>query len=353
MSNNSSPATKVLYVLLIIASCTKSTPESAGVTPSGSDAVTLKVGSYNLWTSDSRKKYLTQYPEVSRQRYWKPSSGAMLAMVKDMDCDVFAFQEICDSIYGKKGNASSLKNLLERDSKGYVWAIWSNVDGARVTASEGKLSYSPGICYKSAVLTLLEGGVFWLGGNPDVPEFVRTADFDPEYGDPKRACVWARFRHNASGKIFYLLSAHLDTQSFGGVSYPVVNKENCKNLMTHADKVIVPTGIPSIIAGDMNASPSNDGYKLYLNKNSGRLHKWFDVCNYASASGLLGPGAAESQVTMNSYKETMGSSRIDHIFVDGFTPLSYDILRDKYPTLDSSLHWQSDHFPVVVTLALD
>ena len=307
---------------------------------------TIKVGTYNLWCAHSRTKKLTADPGIDSQRYWKQSSVAMNAIIDEMDCDIYAFQEIGDSIYGKKSPETALKTHM---GAGYEWKIWSNVDGTPVTDQAGSLSYSPGICYKKSVFTLLSGGVFWLGGNPAKPEFVRTEDFDPQYGDPKRACVWARMRHKPSGKVFYFLSTHLDTRSFSGVSYPIVNNHNCTNLMLHADSHIVPEGVPSIIAGDMNASPTSSGYMNLMNQ-QGRRHLWKDAYYVAEESGALGVTAKTSPVTNNSAKGNIGTSRIDQVFVDGFEVLDYDINQNKYRTENGSEHYPSDHFPVIVTL---
>lgn len=330
---------------LLAAACSTSGSDDPDVVPADGDAVTLKVGTYNLWCSHSRSKFLSP----PSQRYWAPSSGAILGIIKDMDCDIFAFQEIGDSIYGKKGDATSLRHLMDEDSLGYAWAIWSNVDGSRVSLTSGRLSYSPGICYKTSVMRLEDGGVFWLGGNPDKPEF---SGFSPEHGDPKRACVWAKMRHIASERVFYFMSAHLDTQSFDGVSYPIVNIENCKNLMDYADRIIVPQGMPGIIAGDINAGPTSSGYVSYLSNNSGRVHSWRNAYVYALGMNALGPMTQETPATINSTYEATGTSRIDHIFVTGFSVDWYETMRTKYPTADGTLHYPSDHFPVVVTLTL-
>ena len=306
--------------------------------------VKLKVGTYNLWTSGSRRDLLT--PPSSR--YWSNSSPAMLSIIKDMNCDIFAFQEICDSIYGKKGESNSLRYLMQQENMGYSWAIWSNVDGSYVTPTSGRISYSPGICYKVSVLTLEEGGVFWLGGNPNQPEFV---GFTPEHGDRKRACVWAKMRHKATNKEFYFFSTHLEVTSFKGVNDPEVNIENSKNLMNYADETLVGPGVPAIICGDMNAKPTDQGYIQYLNNTNGRVHRWFNAYEEAERKGVLGPMAKEGPGTMNNHiTEATGSDRIDHMFLTGFTLTSYETVRKKFPTKDGSLHYPSDHFPLVVTV---
>ena len=339
---------RVLLGLLCILLCESCAPEKMPLEPD-----LIKVGTYNLWCSESRLKYLGKDQQIDRQRFWNTSAKAVAEIVSDMDCDVYAFQEICDSIYGKKGLETSLRHLMGDE---FEWKIWSNVDGKAVSLSNGKLSYSPGICYRKSAVTFLDGGVFWLGGNPAKPEFVRTEDFDPQYGDPKRACQWARMRHKASGKVFYFLSAHLDTRSFSGVSYPMVNVENCKNIMTHADRHIIPEGVPSIVAGDMNTGVESssgktyDGYSI-LCDNIGRRHKWEDAYMLARQAGVLGKNAAQLPVTTNSSKgDKPGGVRIDHIFVEGFEVSGYEICQKKYKTENGTEHYPSDHFPVIVTL---
>ena len=330
----------VLCCLGVVSSCT---PDNI----SSQVDYTIKVGTYNLWCSHSRTKKITADPSIDSQRYWKPSSIAMKAIVDEMDCDIYAFQEIGDSIYGKKGLQTSLRFLMGDE---YEWLIWSNSDnGLLVTEQSGKLNYSPGICYRRSMFKILDGGVYWLGGNPSKAEFVRTEDFDPEFGDPKRACVWARMRHLPSGKLFYFLSTHLDTRSFNGVSYKMVNDENCKNLMSHADKNIVPEGVPSIIAGDMNVAPNGSGYANLMN-HLGRRHIWSDTYDVAKEAGTLGATAANFPFTTNSPKGQIGNSRIDHIFTEYFDISSYDINQKKYKTLNDSEVYPSDHFPIVVTL---
>ena len=306
---------------------------------SPSTPTVLKVGSYNLWTSHGRNKYLS-YPS---QRFWKPSLPAMAEAIEEMACDIFAFQEVCDSIYGKNGKLYSLR---EEMGDAYTWAFWSNVDGKRITPSEGTLSYSPGICYRNSVFELLDGGVFWLGGNPSSPVFVPSVDFEPESGaDSHRACVWAKMRHKASTKVFYFLSAHLDTQT-----YPNVNRENCRNLMAYAGELI-PEGVPAVIAGDMNASPSSPGFTAYLSNNAGRSHKWKNAYSCAYSCSVLGPMAASNATTVNSASEVVGNSRIDHVFFDGFFISSYETLQKKYTTAGGEEHYPSDHFPLVVELS--
>lgn len=335
-----------VFVLSLALLCSCSKPGEK--TPSHPhDNFSITVGTYNLWDSSSRLKFLLADGSIDRQRYWKASSVAALEAVREADCDIFAFQEICDSIYGKKGSATALRTMMKSALPDYEWLVLSNVDGKKADAG-GRLSYTPGICYRASVVNLNDCGIFWLGGNPDKPEW--GSGFAPEYGDPRRACVWARFTHIVSGKQFYFLSAHLDTPSFSGVSYPAVNTENCRNLMDYADTKLIPKGVPSIIAGDMNVSETQEGYTAYLNRNTGRLHHWMNACEVARGSGLLGECAKSNSGTTNTHKEADGKERIDHIFYDGFSIKGYEVLRKKYPTRNGTAHYPSDHLPVTATL---
>ena len=119
--------------------------------------------------------------------------------------------------------------------------------------------------------------------------------------------------------------------------------------MSHADSHIVPEGVPSIIAGDMNVAQNASGY-AYLMNHQGRRHIWKDTYCVAEEDGLFGSTAITSPFTINSANGVMGTSRIDYVFVDGFDVASYDINQKKYKTGNGSEHYPSDHFPVIVTL---
>ena len=121
--------------------------------------------------------------------------------------------------------------------------------------------------------------------------------------------------------------------------------------MAHADTHIVPVGVPSIIAADFNSKITQSGYATYVADNSDRRHKWENVYEIAKDSGRLGTTAAASPFTMNDKNEKkLGTSMIDHILVEGFEVLYYDINQKKYKTADGSEHYPSDHFPVFATL---
>ena len=59
-----------------------------------------KVGTYNLFTSQSRRNSVEADSRVSGQRYWCNSAPSVATMISELDCDLLGVQEVCDSIWG-------------------------------------------------------------------------------------------------------------------------------------------------------------------------------------------------------------------------------------------------------------
>ena len=115
-------------------------------------------------------------------------------MIADLDCDVIGIQEVCDSIWGNKGDLD-IRRLVEERRKGYTWILYPNT-------AKG-ISYDVAIAYKQELFDTLATGIFWTGGHPDKPK--------TRSGEPKHVCkplVWAHFVHKASGREFYFLDTH-------------------------------------------------------------------------------------------------------------------------------------------------
>ena len=294
------------------------------------EKVTIKVGSYNLMTSDSRVKHIGKNADMSHQRYWCNSAQAVAAMVSDLDCDIIGLQEVCDSIWGLKGD-KGVRQLLEKaGNKQYKWVLYPN-------SKSGKISYDVAIGYKASVFTELESGIYWLAGVFDKSESLPTA---PK--GSKRPCVWAKLLHNESGKILYFFSTHFVV--------PGISKEgnayNAENCIKHAEYLIGSKKIPSIIVGDFNAAKGSPGYNTVIS--SGR---WNDVYETLKDDGALSKEET-GWGTCNDKNESKWSYwRPDHITCDGhFVPKAFYTVRKKYPTADGTLHYPSDHFPIVAEL---
>lgn len=292
--------------------------------------VTIKVGSYNLMTSDSRVKHIAKNSDMSSQRYWCHSAQAVAAQVSDLDCDIIGLQEVCDSIWGLTGDKGFRKMMEDAGNTQYKWILYPN-------GSKGNLSYDVAIGYKSDVFTELESGIYWLAGIFDRSEALPTA---PK--GSKRPCVWAKLQHNQTGKILYFFSAHFVV--------PGISKEgnayNAENCIKYAEELIGSRKVPSIIVGDFNATKGAPGFDVV--EGSGR---WHDVFYILKDEGMLDESETKQGTCNAKNEQSISGWRPDHITIDGnLTAESFKTVRSKYPTTDGTEHYPSDHFPIVAEL---
>ena len=292
--------------------------------------VTIKVGSYNLMTSDSRVKHMAKTADMSPQRYWCHSAKAVAAQVSDLDCDIIGLQEVCDSIWGITGDKGFRKMMEDAGDTRYKWILYPN-------SSSGNLSYDVAIGYKSDVFTELESGIYWLAGIFDRSDALPTA---PK--GSKRPCVWAKLQHNETGKILYFFSTHFVV--------PGISKEgnafNAENCIKYAAELIGSRKIPSIIVGDFNATKGAPGFDVV--EGSGR---WHDVFYILKDEGMLDESETKKGTCNAKNEQSISGWRPDHITIDGnIIAESFKTVRDKYPTTDGTEHYPSDHFPIVAEL---
>ena len=292
--------------------------------------VTIKVGSYNLMTSDSRVKHIAKTADMSHQRYWCHSAQAIAAQVSDLDCDIIGLQEVCDSIWGLTGDKGFRKLMEDAGNTQYKWILYPN-------GSKGNLSYDVAIGYKSDVFTELESGIYWLAGIFDKSEALPTA---PK--GSKRPCVWAKLQHNQTGKILFFFSTHFVVPSISKEG----NAYNAENCIKYAEELIGSRKIPSIIVGDFNAAKGAPGFDVV--EGSGR---WHDVFYILKDEGMLDESETKQGTCNAKNEQSIAGWRPDHITIDGnLTAESFRTVRDKYPTTDGTRHYPSDHFPVVAEL---
>ena len=292
--------------------------------------VTIRVGSYNLMTSDSRVKHIAKTADMSHQRYWCHSAQAVAAQVSDLDCDIIGLQEVCDSIWGLTGDKGFRKMMEDAGNTQYKWILYPN-------SSKGNLSYDVAIGYKSDVFTELESGIYWLAGIFDKSEALPTA---PK--GSKRPCVWAKLQHNQTGKILFFFSAHFVV--------PGISKEgnayNAENCIKYAAELIGSRKTPSIIVGDFNATKGAPGFDVV--EGSGR---WHDVFYILKDEGLLDESETQKGTCNAKNEQSISGWRPDHITIDGnLSAESFKTVRSKYPTTDGTEHYPSDHFPIVAEL---
>ena len=333
--------------------------ETAGAAGMGAEdasaAVSISVGSYNIWAPSARKSVMDNDATVPEQRSWANSYVAVADMIKLLDCDVIGLQEITKMVYqttltsGNEdydGRVHTLNSLLPS----YFWVIFNanntTYDNLTNNTTANGLGNADAILYKPSVLTLNGKGRAWLNGS-------KTAH--PETGSnwdgigTNRPATWAKFTHKASGKQFVFISTHLDLPNAGEESDPAMpQRRNARELIEwFAPKYA--GDLPSVITGDMNVDvgDSAGNYAILV---SG---KWKDAYDTLNGWGALSYTDQHVKGTMPANKnEENGLStwRPDHVFFYGFTPSFYAVGREKLPTANGELHWPSDHLPVKVVL---
>ena len=302
----------------------------------------VKAGTFNIWSPQARKVIidtsLSGKKTVSPQRYWRNSCRAVSELISKMDCDVMGLQEVTDTVYGfrtyKDGVRRDLRSLL---GNGWSWVIFPSTSTSN-SLSVYNIGSGDAIIYKPSVLTLEDSGRKWLAG-------LRTRPGTPDsYGTSPRTCTWAKFTHKSSGKQFYFLTVHLDLPDLGPDSDKNLPQDrNARELIEWFAPETVPEGVPSIICGDVNCTDGSSAYDILL---SGR---WRDSRDIMAAEGSLDYVERYWKGTSVLKNESdLSTWRPDHIFVDGLKLSSYKVVRDRMETQDGTLHYPSDHLPVVV-----
>ena len=300
------------------------------------DAQEYKVGTYNLFTSDSRQKNIAKDERVSEQRYWCNSAPAVAAMISELDCDVLGVQEVCDSIWGVKGD-NDIKKLVAKQGKvDYDWVLYPNT-------KKGKISYDVAIAYKKDKFNLLESGIFFLGG---VKDSAIVASDAPK--GTARPCVWAHLEDKSSKRDFYFLSTHflVPGKNADGEMDHAGNKYNMQRLRDITFEMF-PKDIPSILVGDLNADHKSKHWGSIANA------RWYDLFQHYLAAGRM-KSEIDEWGTQNLKDESgLTKWKPDHICLQGFRPLEIDVDKRKFPTADGTLHYPSDHLPVVARVTFN
>lgn len=192
------------------------------------------------------------------------------------------------------------------------------------------------IYWRPERLEAVAAGGFWLSETPER----YSASWDTVC---LRAANWVRFRCPEDGAEFLHLNTHLDHVS------ELARVEGSKLVLRQLDE-LAGDGLPVLVTGDFNSTPSSTAYRLY------REAGFADA--YLAAGNEESPGA-------NTFHRFMGdrfelwphsdSARIDWILArdgrDGarrFRVRSCAIVRDAAPPL-----YPSDHYPVLAELNLE
>lgn len=193
--------------------------------------------------------------------------------------------------------------------KRFAWVGVGRDDG------KTKGEYSA-IFYDKTVFEAIESGTFWLSPTPDRVSKGWDADLE-------RICTWAKFRHIASGQVFFHFNTHFDHRG------EQARQESAKLLVAKATEMA--GSLPTLITGDFNALPASIAIQ--------RMTASFIDSKSVSKLAPYGP---EGTTNSFDYLHPL-DKRIDYIFVSrAVKVLKYGVLTDHYDR-----RYPSDHLPVV------
>ncbi len=293
----------------------------------------IKVGSYNVAESDARMRQVKK-GNFTPQRYYCNSADALATMIADLDCDIIGLQEVCDSMWVQAGSGNiDLRKMVaeKRGDADYDWVLFPNT-------TSGKISYDSAIGYKKSRFKKMSSGIFWM---TEIPDQAKSVPGAPKGTD--RPAVWAKFKSKQTGQIFYVYSTHL---VLGSMHKDGGNEYNATHFMRVAQDRFEPK-YPSIVVGDFNCAVGSEAFNIMT---SGR---WADTFEWMKAKGMeLLPEDLEYGTTAFNNESGPRKGVIDHIMFYKAEPLKYWVDRRKFPTSDGTLHYPSDHFPVIAELKL-
>ena len=261
--------------------------------------------------------------------------------------DIIGFNEVGDDMYAS-GQANSVQDLATAAGcTGYTFKFYASNES-------GNHHFDNGFAYKSSVLTLNDSGRMWLY-KEDTSPWYSTSD-DSRSGSPKTNCVWAKFTHKVSGRVFWLFVTQLPTVDHGGNIYA------SKGMNAWAQNK-AGSSARQILVGDTNSAPghaSEAGYNELKNY-------WTDAYEYLGSisalssfyqkySGTQSGTGKNYQYPILTFCENHQERRIDHIMTRNCSATSYRTIRNTYSfgTGDDEIQcYPSDHLALVSYITLD
>ncbi|WP_394662661.1 endonuclease/exonuclease/phosphatase family protein [uncultured Sphingomonas sp.] len=259
----------------------------------GALAEPLKVMTFNV-----------RYASDEGAQRWAVRRPVMVELIRRAAPDVIGTQE-----------------LLQRQGDDIVAALpgyrWFGRDRRGGHADEHM-----GIFYRTDRLTLIDQGDFWLS---DTPEVVGSQSWGT---DLPRLASWAVFEtREAKPHRFLFVDTHLPHRDQDGEARDKAARLILSRLPDLA------TGLPLVLAGDMNARPDTAAYRTF----AGALTDAWD-----SAKRREGP-----VLTFHDFTGTP-DRRIDYLFLRGFK--ADTVTTDTY---HQGKVYPSDHFPIEATLMFE
>ena len=296
--------------------------------PSG-EPITLTVATCNLLKPSGRPDEMSLDNPLVLQTLAKS--------VRATRADVIGFNEL-DENYGPNGPYS----LSEACGlEGFTWSLtWPNEPQKYGPL---KYSYANGFAFNGEILQLEDSGYVWLSKEESETWYEKPAQaLNKKAGSPARTCIWARFLHKDSKKVFWLFVTHLPTDSQGG-GYNmagVVNSFAAKKAGS----------APAILMGDMNCSPAMS--EVSCTATYRRLYLYWTDANAESKLGTLSGSSASYYYTVDVFTKKHPERRIDHVMTRGCSAKNYHSVVETY-TYEGKVWCPSDHLPVVATVTIE
>ena len=232
---------------------------------------------------------------------WKYRWPATIAMLNDVQPDVFGVQEALDF---------QLTHVSEMATK-YKHVGVGREDGKH----DGE---HMAIFWNKKTVKMLKWGTFWLSETPEKPSMGWDAACF-------RTATWALMKDKKTGKKFYFVNTHLDH----------VGKEARRlGLKLIVDRIddINPEKYPMVLTGDFNVRPDNPCL--------------VDLDKIMTSTRKIAR-KTDSKGTFNGWRKDREGGVIDYIYVSGFGEVvEYETITKKY----ADRSFVSDHYPIMSVL---
>lgn len=180
-----------------------------------------------------------------------------------------------------------------------------------------------GVFYKKDRLRLVESGNFWLSETPETPGSISWNMSLP------RMVTWGLFEMAGAGRRFYFYNTHFAHRP----QDEAARQASARLIAARIAKL--PSDVPLLMTGDFNAPAGGDTYRIFtpLLKDA-----WQEAPKRSGPEG-----------TFHGFTGTPRPARIDWILYRG----PWTARQAETITRNDGGRYPSDHFPVLVVLALD
>ena len=179
-----------------------------------------------------------------------------------------------------------------------------------------------GIMYDREIIEMVDSGTFWLSETPDV---AGSKGWGAAY---ERSSTWGIFKHKPSGKTFFYINTHLDSES------SEARIEGMKLISSRFEQY--KDVYPLFFTGDLNVDSGNDAIDPI------RSYMW-------NARYVAPPSLSDFDTTYNGFKENGKVKIIDHIYCTKTNKVvEYHTIDEQY----GDVKFISDHYPIYAIIKL-